>query len=84
MAVTAFTTLYPDNNIDHVEKMALLLAKMGVDEMILIPHISPDNAEIILDPVDPKVIQEVSRNVAKYLTVEVQYNDINAIRNNFV
>jgi len=80
MAVTAFTTLYPDNNIDHVEKMALLLAKMGVDEMILIPHISPDNAEIILDPVDPKVIQEVSRNVAKYLTVEVQYNDINAIK----
>jgi len=80
MAVTALTTLYPDNNIDHVEKMALLLAKMGVDEMILIPHISPENAEIILDPVDPKVIQEVSSNVAKYLTVEVQYKDINAIK----
>lgn len=80
MMVTALTTLYPGNNIDHIEKMALLLAKMGVDEMILIPHISPENAEIVLDPVDPKVIQEVSKGVAKYLTVEVQYGDLNAIK----
>lgn len=80
MMVTALTTLYPDNNLDHIEKMALLLAKMGVDEMILIPHISPENAEIVLDPVNPKAIQEISRGVAKYLTVEVQYNELNAIK----
>lgn len=82
MMVTVVTTLYPDNNIDHVEKMALLLGKMGVDEMTIIPHIPSENDEFNLEPVEPKTIQEVSKAVAKYLRVEVQYHEMNSVKPN--
>lgn len=70
MKVTAVTTLYPDNNINHVEKIAPILSKMGVDEMDLEPYIASDNADIILSPVTENTLRSVSDSVAKHITLQ--------------
>ncbi|MGL1932519.1 MAG: radical SAM protein [Desulfotalea sp.] len=70
MKVTAVTTLYPDNNINHVKKIAPILSKMGVDDMLLEPYITSDNTEITLNSITENILRSVSDSVAKHITLQ--------------
>lgn len=69
MQVTAVTTLYPDSNINHVEKIAPVLSKMGIDNMVLVPYIASDDSEIALSSVTENSLRSVRDSVSKYITL---------------
>jgi len=68
--VTVVTTLYPDNNVKYVEKMARLLAKQGVDEMRIVPFTGSDSDEITLQPLDSETYNECCNLIAQHIQVD--------------
>lgn len=70
MHVTAVTTLYPDHNVDHIEKMAKVLAKKGVDEMVLLPFVSNKSSDIIMESMGAEEYGQCVEKVAKHIAIK--------------
>ena len=69
MSVSIVTTLYPENNADHVESIAHLMADLGADNMILVPYRPEEGAEINLGPPEKELMKTVHKSVSRYIAV---------------
>jgi nitrogen fixation protein NifB len=69
MTVSVVTTVYPENNSDHIECIAHNMAEYGADDMILIPYEPKENAEIELGVPDTDLMAEIRIKASKYITI---------------
>ena len=69
MSVSIITTVYPENNADHVETIAHLMADLGADDMILLPYRPEEGAEINLASPDKELMETVRESASRYITV---------------
>jgi nitrogen fixation protein NifB len=69
MSVSIVTTVYPENNADHVESIAHLMADLGADDMVLVPYQPEEGAEINLAPPDKALLEAVRKSASHYITV---------------
>jgi len=69
MKVSIVTTVYPENNTDHVEAIAHLMADLGAEKMILCPYRPEDGAEINLAPPDKEMMKMVHESASRYISV---------------
>jgi nitrogen fixation protein NifB len=72
MSVSIITTVYPENNADHVEAIAHLMADLGADDMILIPYRPEDGAEINLASPDKELMETVRESASRYIAVSAE------------
>jgi nitrogen fixation protein NifB len=69
MSVSIITTIYPENNADHVGSIAHLMADLGADDMILVPYRPEEGAEINLAPPEKKLMKTVHTSASRYIAV---------------
>ena len=69
MTVTVVTTVYPENNTDHIESIARLMADLGADDMVLVPFRPEEGAEISLGPPDAGLMETIRGRVSRFITV---------------
>jgi nitrogen fixation protein NifB len=69
MKVSIVTTVYPENNADHVEAIAHLMADLGAESIILCPYRPEEGAEINLAPPDKELMETVREIASRYITV---------------
>jgi nitrogen fixation protein NifB len=72
MSVSIITVIYPENNIDHVETIAHLMADLGADDMHLIPYRPEEGAEINLTPPDAGIMEALCKNASRYIKVHLE------------
>ena len=69
-AVTVRTTVYPGCNDDHIEEIARVMAKCGVEAMTLVPcRAAAGQEEQLLRPPDPETMQRLRQSASRYLEV---------------
>jgi nitrogen fixation protein NifB len=69
MTVSVITTVFPENNSDHIESIAHTMGEYGADNMVLIPYRPEENAEIRLNVPNKKLMETVRKKAAKYILV---------------
>ncbi len=69
MTVSIITTVYPDNNSDHIESIAHHMADLGADDMILIPYHPEEGAEITLSVPGKKFMDTARKRASRYIIV---------------
>jgi nitrogen fixation protein NifB len=72
MKVSIVTTVYPENNTDHVEAIAHLMADLGAENMILYPYRPEEGAEINLAPPDKEMMGMVRESASRYIAVSAE------------
>ena len=76
MSVSILTTVYPENNADHVESIAHLMADLGADDMVLVPYRPEEGAEINLFPPDDELMKTVRKSVSRYITISEERESV--------
>lgn len=69
MAVRVITTLYPENNEDHIEYIASRVAELGAECMILQPYTPAKDADIALPTPEAALLESTCTLISKYLPV---------------
>ncbi len=69
MTVHISTTVYPDNNIDHLEAIARSMAAYGADGMLLAPYQPEEGVDIALPAADAAMMAEAGRICRQHLPV---------------
>jgi nitrogen fixation protein NifB len=69
MTVTIMTTVYPENNTDHIESIAHLMADLGADDMVLVPFRPEEGAEISLSPPDEGLMETIRGRASRFITI---------------
>jgi nitrogen fixation protein NifB len=69
MSVSIVTTVYPENNADHVESIAHQMADLGADDMVLVPYRPEEGAEINLAPPEKALMETVNKSASRYIAV---------------
>ena len=69
MTVTIMTTVYPENNTDHIESIAHLMADLGADDMVLVPFRPEEGAEISLGLPDKELMETIRGRASRYITI---------------
>ncbi len=72
MTVTVVTTVYPENNTDHIESIARLMADLGADDMVLVPFRPEEGAEISLRPPDAGLMETVRGRASRFITISTE------------
>ncbi len=72
MTVTIVTTVYPENNTDHIESIARLMADLGADDMILVPFRPEEGAEISLGPPDAGLMETIRGRASRFITISTE------------
>ncbi|MBF0468543.1 MAG: dinitrogenase iron-molybdenum cofactor biosynthesis protein, partial [Desulfamplus sp.] len=70
ISVTVITTLYPDNNEDHVEEIARVMAQLGAKDMVIEPYRQEEGAEIFLQYPDEAMMEEARRVCSRHITLK--------------
>ncbi len=69
MTVSVITTVFPENNSDHIESIAHDMGEYGADNMVLVPYHPEEGAEIRLSVPNKKLMEAVRKKAAKYIGV---------------
>jgi len=81
MTVSVVTTVYPENNSDHIESIAHEMGELGADDMILIPYHPETGAEIKLSVPGKKLMETIRKKASRYITVSDESNALVVIGN---
>lgn len=68
--VSVVTTLYPQNNEEHVEDIAKMMAELGAKNMILEPYHPEDGVDILLSPPDKETMEQARKLCVQHITVK--------------
>jgi nitrogen fixation protein NifB len=73
MSVSIITTIYPENNVDHVGSIAHLMADLGADDMILVPYRPEEGAEINLATPEKELMKTAHTSASRYISVSEEH-----------
>ncbi len=74
MTVSVITTVYPENNSDHVESIAHQMAELGADDMVLVPYLPEEGAEIKLSVPDRRLMETLGKRASRYIAISEERN----------
>jgi len=72
MYVEVITTCYPENNSENMSIISKTAAKYGADAMSVVPYVANKDADINLKEVDDEMMDKISAQIAKNITLKKQ------------